>query len=188
MFFFEPSNLKPLRLKQGATQTELAKASGVSQSLIAKIESGKVDPSYSTVKALFEALNAMSSNGLQTAETVVNTKLIVILSDEKIKDAIKKMKQHEISQIPIVEQRKIIGLVTESNILECLAETSDPEHFVSQTVMTIANSCPPTVPKQTPLPIVLSLLSHFPLIVVFDNHKYLGVITKSDVLNRLGGV
>ena len=45
-----------IRRVLGLTQTELAKLSGVSQSLIAKIESRKIDPAYSKVIAIFEAL------------------------------------------------------------------------------------------------------------------------------------
>jgi predicted transcriptional regulator len=35
----------------------LAKFAGVSQSFIAKIESGKIDPSYSKVKTIFDVLD-----------------------------------------------------------------------------------------------------------------------------------
>lgn len=185
MFFFEPTQLKNLRMKQGVTQTELAKTSGVSQSVIAKIESGKIDPSYSSVKKIFEALNNDSKNS-QLAGHVLNPKLIVAKSNEPIKDVIKLMKEHEISQVPVVEERKIIGLATESSILEYLSETTDPAHFISQPVSIISTQSPPMIPKNTPLHVVLSLLSHFPMLVVFDNHKYLGGITKADLLNRIG--
>ena len=37
----------------GLTQSELAKLAGVSQSLIAKLESGKIEPSYTKVKTIF---------------------------------------------------------------------------------------------------------------------------------------
>jgi len=188
MFFLEPTQLKNLRMRQGITQTELAKLSGVSQSVIAKIESGKIDPSYTSVKKIFEALNPTNNGKAQTAAHVLNPKLIVALSNESIKNVIKKMKENQISQVPIVEQRKIIGIVTESDILEYLSETSDPTHFISQPVSTITKESPPLIPKHTPLPVVLSLLSYFPLLIVFDNHKYLGCISKSDLLDKLGEI
>jgi DNA-binding transcriptional regulator YiaG len=40
----DPKQLKKIRVQLGITQSELAKAAGVSQSLIAKLESGLVDP------------------------------------------------------------------------------------------------------------------------------------------------
>ena len=188
MFFLEPKQLKALRMRQGITQTELAKLSGVSQSVIAKIESGKIDPSYTSVKKIFEALNPTNNGKVQTASHVLNPKLIVSLSDDPIKDVIVKMKDNQISQVPVIENRKIIGIVTESDILEYMSETSDKAHFVSQPVLTITKESPPLIPKNTPLPVVLSLLSYFPLLIVFDNHKYLGCISKSDLLDKLGEI
>src|SRR3989442_5090468 len=44
------------RKELGLTQSRLAVSAGVSQSIIAKIEAGSVDPSYSVVQRLFSAL------------------------------------------------------------------------------------------------------------------------------------
>lgn len=52
-----PERLKYMRERRDMTQSELAKRSGVSQSTIAQIESGKKDPSLSTIKKVAEALN-----------------------------------------------------------------------------------------------------------------------------------
>ena len=46
--------IKILRKKLEITQNELAKKSGVSQSLIAKIESSNIDPAYSSIKKIFD--------------------------------------------------------------------------------------------------------------------------------------
>ena len=54
----DPKQLKKIRVQLGITQSELARAAGVSQSLIAKLESGLVDPSFSTMKAISEALRS----------------------------------------------------------------------------------------------------------------------------------
>ena len=43
------------------TQKQLAKLAGVSQSLIAKLESKKIDPSYTKVKAIFDALERLET-------------------------------------------------------------------------------------------------------------------------------
>ena len=54
----DPKQLKKIRVQLGITQSELARVAGVSQSLIAKLESGLVDPSFSTMKAISEALRS----------------------------------------------------------------------------------------------------------------------------------
>ena len=48
--------IERLRKKFGLTQTELAEKASVSQSLIARLEAQSVDPRYSKVASVFEAL------------------------------------------------------------------------------------------------------------------------------------
>jgi len=43
----------------GLKQAEIAKLAGVSQSLIAKLESGKIDSSYTKVKTIFDTLERL---------------------------------------------------------------------------------------------------------------------------------
>ncbi len=52
-----PERLKYLRMTREMTQADLAKKSKVSQSTIAQIESGRKDPSISTLKQIAEALD-----------------------------------------------------------------------------------------------------------------------------------
>ena len=54
----------------GLTQKELARMAGVSQSSIAKIESGKIDPSYNKVKAIFDVLERMETKVNHTAKNI----------------------------------------------------------------------------------------------------------------------
>ena len=56
------SDIKRIRKSLDITQTELAAASGVSQSTIAKIERNKMSASYETVVKLFETLEGMRKN------------------------------------------------------------------------------------------------------------------------------
>ena len=56
------SDIKRLRMKVGLSQTALAKKAGVSQAHIAKIESGKVDPRFSTVDRIFRCLKEEESD------------------------------------------------------------------------------------------------------------------------------
>lgn len=53
-----PDRLKYLRQVRKYSQKELAKRSGVSQSTIAQIESGRMDPSIKTLEKIAKALDA----------------------------------------------------------------------------------------------------------------------------------
>lgn len=56
-------NLKALRTKKNITQTGLAKTLGVDKSFVSNIESGKTNPTLSTITNLAQALE-VSTNEL----------------------------------------------------------------------------------------------------------------------------
>ncbi|MBI2647565.1 helix-turn-helix domain-containing protein, partial [Candidatus Woesearchaeota archaeon] len=56
---YELVEVKKIRKKLELTQTQLANRAGVSQSLIAKVESGRIDPTYSKTKKIFSALSEL---------------------------------------------------------------------------------------------------------------------------------
>jgi transcriptional regulator with XRE-family HTH domain len=58
--------LRAARLRAGLTQEELARASGRSQSAIARWESGRVDPSLETLRELIRACRLELTIGLAT--------------------------------------------------------------------------------------------------------------------------
>ena len=59
---YELTRIKQMRRNLELTQTELAKLSGVSQSLIAKIERGNIEPSYTIARKIFAVLEERTSN------------------------------------------------------------------------------------------------------------------------------
>lgn len=60
--------LKELRLKKKWNQTDLAKASGCSQSDISRWERGEVSPSWAAVVALCKALGVACSTFMEPVE------------------------------------------------------------------------------------------------------------------------
>lgn len=57
------------------SQKELAKISGVSQSMIAKIESGRISPSYQKTKAIFDTLEGLERRNQLKAKEVSHGKV-----------------------------------------------------------------------------------------------------------------
>lgn len=170
--------IKIIRKKFGLTQSSLASQAGVSQSLIAKIESGKIDPTYTKVKQIFAFLDSLREKHEVKASEIMQKNLIFVKSSDSIKDAIVKMKKNSISQMPVVDG-VCVGLISETVILEGIL------HKKAERVSEIMTDAPPTVSLNTSVNVVSELLSHVPLIVVSDKGKIKGVITKSDVLSNL---
>ena len=171
--------VKKIRKKLGMTQTELANRAGVSQSLIAKIESGRIDPTYTKANKIFAALSDLEKKEEIKAEQIMTNKIISVSSYTSVKDAIGKMKKSEISQLPVIDGNHLIGLVSESSILDALLKSK------GQLVKDIMQEAPPIVSKKTSVQVISNLLRHYPIVVVSEEGRLIGLVTKSDLLGKL---
>lgn len=172
--------LHKARITLGITQKKLAEESGVSQSLIAKIESGILDPTFARMKKIDIAISRLSITSEKTALQIMNKKVIFLEKNSTLLETIKVMIKHSISQIPIIENNMILGLVTESAILEA----SPKKDFKMLTAGDIMSNAPPLINEKTPLSSIRELLRHEPIILVSRNGKITGVITKADILGE----
>src|SRR3989344_1426456 len=176
---YELEEIREIRKKLGMTQSELANRAGVSQSLIAKIESGRIDPTYTKAIKIFAALSELEKKEEIKAEQLMTSRIIGVEPDDSIKDAISKMKKSQISQLPVIENHKLLGLVSESNILDAMLNSK------STSVRGVMQEAPPIVSKTTSVSVVSSLLKHFPMVAVSEQGRLIGLITKSDLLGKL---
>jgi len=174
----ELQNIKKMRMALGLTQHQFAKQAGVSQSLVAKIEAGRVDPTYSKVKQIEEALHLLSSKKEVPLEEIMTKKIITLKPSEKAAEAVKLMNSKNISQIPVVEGNNVIGLVSESSALE------NAEKIKNSTVAEIMDAEPPIVSVTAGLSVVSNLLKYYPLVLVKKKGNLIGVITKADLLRK----
>ncbi len=176
---YELEEIKHIRKKLGLTQFELAQRAGVSQSLIAKTESGRLDPTYTNARKIFTALDDLEKKKELKAESIMNKKVISVDPSDDVKDAIQKMKKHQISQMPVITNHKSIGIISESIILEHLTEKK--VKFVKD----IMGESPPIIPKETSSKVVSNLLRHYPMVLVSSEGELIGLITKADLLSKL---
>ena len=72
--FPELEDIAKRRRQLGLKQSELAKAAGVSQSLIAKLEAGTIDSSYTKVKTIFDVLERLEFKTKVQAEKILHSK------------------------------------------------------------------------------------------------------------------
>lgn len=177
--FRELADIKVLRKKMDLTQQQLAKLAGVSQSLIAKIEAGKIDPTYTNAKKIFETLENISTEKKLKAQDVMNKKIVTAKPRENIADVVADMKKHGISQLPVVDHNSLVGFISETVILNTLLEGK------KKCVEEIMEDRPPSVSKDTTLDIVSNLLKFFSMVAVFDKQRMIGIITKSDIIEKL---
>ena len=176
---YDLKKLKEIRKKFGITQTDLAKRAGISQSTIAKIEAGILDPAYSKAKQIFAALELITKNKEMKASEIMNKKIISVSPDSDMKDAIRYMKKYEISQIPVIENNNVVGMISESAVLDAVLNAKK-----NASVREIMREAPPIIPKNASFTIISNLLKVCPIVLVSDKGRLCGVITKSDLIRK----
>ena len=175
-------SIKQQRLKIGMTQKELAKLVGVSTSMINQIESGRSAPSYNTAKKVFEVL-ATKEGKLSThnAGQLCSQNIIKLKSTNTLHEAIKKMHDVSISQIPIFDGPIPVGVISDSGIIGHMSVGVSKKIKIQD----IMESTPPIVDNETPASTLAPLIKYSKCILVRKGTKIIGIITASDTLKMI---
>ncbi|HZY47464.1 MAG TPA: CBS domain-containing protein [Candidatus Bathyarchaeia archaeon] len=171
------------RKELGLTQSRLAVAAGVSQSIIAKIEAGSVDPSYSVVQRLFSALEkAGVESPTRRVEELITRPVVSVSKTQFVRDAVDLMRRRGFSQLPVFEAGRSVGSISEKTILDRAARGESLESVLGLKVREIMDSPLPVVNGDTPLDLVLGLLQSNYGVLVSKGESVVGILTKSDIL------
>ena len=173
------------RRQMGLKQTELAKLAGVSQSLIAKLESGKIESSYTKVKTIFDVLDRLEAKTKIQEEKIVPNEIISIQNNEPVSKVVKLMKDHGYSQIPVFEGKQSVGSISEKTILRQILAGKDLAQISKLPTETIMEEAFPQVSEDAPLSLISSLLQTYSAVLVSKKGNISGIITKADLLRML---
>ena len=178
-------SIKQQRLKLKMTQKELAKLVQISTSMVNQIESGRSQPSYETARRIFQILASregeMSSH---TAGELCSKEIVTMKPNNSLDDAIKKMNQSSISQIPIFDGKKLIGVISDSGLAEQYAN-GNIEIAKKKKLQDIMEPAPPIVDYMTPANTLAPIIKYSKCILVTKNLKIFGIITASDTLKMM---
>lgn len=163
------------------TQGDLAKAAGTSQSLIAKLERGRISPGYETVRRIVEALDGLRMAEESTAADLMQDGPLWADPDEPLGDALARMKEHGFSQLPVLQGGVPVGALSESAILGRIERGADLDALKRQPVRMFMAGSFPTVARETRRHSLLELLREHEAVLVMDGARMVGVVTKSDL-------
>jgi predicted transcriptional regulator len=170
----------------GLSQKDLAKMAGVSQSLIAKVESGKIDPSYTKAKAVLDVLESQETRREGCVEQVLHDNVIGVQGNDPVSKAVQLMREHGFSQIPVFDGEHVVGSVTEKTVLGQILSGTDLASMSVLSVREIMDEIFPQVGENAPLSLVSNLLKVYPAVLVPRKGKTIAIVTKADLLKMLG--
>ena len=158
---------------------------GVSTSMINQIESGRSQPSYETAKRIFDNLaNLEGKSSSHKAGDFCSKDVVKLKPSNTLHDAIKKMHESSISQIPIFNGQELVGMISEDGIVKHLADVGESELKNAKLADTM-EPVPPIVDYDTPANVLVPLIRYSKCILVSKKSKIIGIITASDTLKMM---
>ncbi|HLA25395.1 MAG TPA: cystathionine beta-synthase [bacterium] len=122
---------------------------------------------------------------LGTVGEVVQAKAMALVTATRrdvISDVIAKMKQYDVSQLPVVEDGRLVGMISEVDLLNYLLEG---HHRTSDPIEAIIDPAPPVVDPAAAVDTLADVFLSANAAVVVDLGAVVGIVTKIDVIDHL---
>ena len=167
-------SIAKIRRRLRITQAELAERVGVSQGYIARLERGGIDPKVSIVNKIFQVLESWGP----TCGEIMSRNPVTVDARESAMHVVELMLKHGFSQLPVLRAGKIVGMITEKDIIRNLMRDLN-EMSVQAILETIS---PPLVDERTRIDEILPLFDAFQAVLVQSGGRLAGIIARSDLL------
>lgn len=118
-------------------------------------------------------------------ELVSGRQLVTARINESISHVIGLMKEHDISQVPVIDENgDLSGLVSEVSLLKHMLDNRH-EHSFSETIEAMVRPARAAYPGHTLLEEVLAEIAEGNVILVTEGKRPTGILTKIDVLDYI---
>jgi cystathionine beta-synthase len=107
---------------------------------------------------------------------------VTVNSSETVLAAYRRMKLYDVSQLPVLDNGAIVGIVDEEDVL--LEVFSNPKHFEEPVTMAMERHLV-TVQADAPLSRLMEIFRSGMVAIVMDGEEFLGLVTRIDLLNWL---
>jgi len=177
-----PGELRALRRRLGLTQAEVARAAGVSQPLIARMESGAVDARASTLRAVIDALNRAERKSVHLRE-IMTAPVTSVKATDTVSAAIRVMREKGISQLPVLAKGVPVGSLSDRTVIHALSEATDADALAKTPVGNLMGAPFPMAEPETSVDQAYPLLEDQPAVLIVERGKLLGIVSKADLLS-----
>lgn len=179
------TEIRRRRAALGISLAELARAVGRSDATLSRIERGRIRPSYELVQKILgylEAQEGLSTPKLTVADLVSRT-LVSVESVASLSTAAQRMESGAFSQLPVLDDGRVVGSLSESALLRALAQP-DARRLKVRDVLETAY---PVVDEGFPADLLPPLLGRYPGVLVAHRGEVRGIVTKADLIRGLRG-
>ena len=107
---------------------------------------------------------------------------VVLAPGDKLITAYQRMKLYDISQLPVMEGERIVGILDESDVL--LHVYGDEERFNDEVAVAMTSKLD-VLDVKSPVEALLPVFDRGQVAIVTEGEKFLGLITRIDLLNFL---
>ena len=112
--------------------------------------------------------------------------VVAVGPDDTLDTAYKRMRVADVSQLPVMDDGRLIGLVDESDILDAVEEPgADRERRFRRPVSTAMTAKLNTLQAREPLDVLIPVFERDEVAIVMDGREFLGLITRVDLINHL---
>src|SRR5699024_7285968 len=108
--------------------------------------------------------------------------VVTINAGEPLANAQGRMSLNGISQLPVMEDGKLAGLVTDADLLAAVAQNSGR---FADPVSTIMRQNPASLQVDESIDRLMAQLESSAAVIMLDGEKFVGLITRIDVVNHL---
>ncbi|MCJ7632952.1 CBS domain-containing protein, partial [Candidatus Bathyarchaeota archaeon] len=159
----------------------------VSRSLITKLETGRLNPSYQVAKRIFEELdqlelerkNAEAYKGLSISD-IHHSPVAIVEASETVLSVWGKMVDTSFSQFPVSRGGRIVGSVSERAINRAVI-SKDPAVVKGLPISELIEESFPILNLTTPVSVAIQLLQHYQAVLTAEEGNITGIVTNSDI-------
>jgi cystathionine beta-synthase len=110
---------------------------------------------------------------------------VEVRSQDTLRTVFARMRAADVSQLPVVEEDKIVGLVDESDLLSALLTDTDVSmHGFNRQVKDVMVTRLETISADAPIRDLVPLFRKDYVAIVMDNGRFLGLVTRIDLINH----
>jgi cystathionine beta-synthase len=116
----------------------------------------------------------------QTKTSKELPKLVSLLPDESVSEALLKLEQYDLSQLPVIENNKSVGMINEADLMNLILNKADN---INRKVSEVMDKPLPVLDEMEDIKTIISKLKKYPAVLVSEYGNIVGILTRHDVLD-----